>query len=67
MNLLMELLRDRVCSPISYQGLSEDLGLSPNTVKRYLEILEALYIIFRIYPHHRSIARSLIQQPKVFF
>jgi predicted AAA+ superfamily ATPase len=67
MNLLVELLRKRVASPLSYQGLSEDLGISPNTVKHYLGILEALYIVFRVYPHHRSIARALIQQPKVYF
>lgn len=67
MNLLVELLRDRVGSPLSYQGLSEDLAIAPNTVKRYIEILEALYIVFRIHPHHRSIARSLLQQPKLYF
>ncbi len=67
MNLLVELLRERVASPLSYQGLGEDIGISPNTVKHYIEILEALYIVFRIYPHHKSIARSLLQQPKLYF
>jgi predicted AAA+ superfamily ATPase len=67
MNLLVELLRQRVAFPLSYQRLSEDLGIAPNTVKHYMEILEALYIIFRVYPHHRSIARALVQQPKVYF
>jgi len=67
MNLLVELLRGRGGSPLSYQGLAEDLAIAPNTVKRYIEILEALYIVFRVYPHHRSIARSLLQQPKLYF
>lgn len=67
MNLLFELLRDRVASPLSYQSLSEDLGISPNTVKLYLDVLEALYIVFRVTPYHRSIARSLLQQPKFYF
>jgi len=67
MNLLVNLLRSRVASPLSYLSLSEDIGVTPNTVKRFIEILEALYIIFRIYPHHRSIARSLTQQPKLYF
>jgi len=67
MTLLVELLRDRVASPLSYQSLSGDLEISPNTVKHYLEILEALYIIFRIYPHHHSIARSIMKQPKIYF
>jgi uncharacterized protein len=66
-SLLLELLRERVCSPASYQSLSEDLGISPNTVKRYIEILEALYIVFRVQPHARSIARSLHRQPKLYF
>jgi len=60
MQLLVDLLRQRVASPVSYQGLSEDLGVSPNTVKHYLEVLEALYIVFRVYPHHRSISRVLV-------
>ena len=67
MNLLVELLRQRVASPLSYQSLAEDLALSPNTVRHYIEILEALYIVFRVFPHHRSIARSLLQQPKLYF
>ena len=67
MNLLFELLRDRVASPLSYQSLSEDIGVSPNTVKLYIDVLEALYIVFRVTPYHRSIARSLLQQPKLYF
>lgn len=67
MNLLVELLRERVASPLSYQSLSEDLHIAPNTVKSYIEILEALYIIFLVYPYHHSIARSLVKTPKVYF
>lgn len=67
MNLLVALLRKRVASPLSYQSLSEDIGVSPNTIKHYIDILEALYIVFRIYPYHNSIARSLKQQPKLYF
>jgi predicted AAA+ superfamily ATPase len=67
MNLLVELLRTRVGSPLSYQGLAEDIGVAPNTVRKYLKVLEALYVVFRVYPHHRSIARALAQQPKLYF
>ena len=66
-SLLLELLRERVASPVSYQSLSEDLAIAPNTVKRYIEILDALYIVFRVQPHARSIARSLNRQPKLYF
>jgi uncharacterized protein len=67
MTLLVELLRERVGSPLIVQALSEDLAIAPNTVKRHVEILEALYIAFRVYPHSRNVARSLLKQPKFFF
>lgn len=65
--LIFELLRDRVGSPISYQSLSEDVGISPTTVKTYIQILEALYLIFRITPYSKNIARSLVKEPKIYF
>ena len=65
--LLFEMLRSRVGSPISYRSLSEDIGVSPNSVKKYIRILEALYIVFRITPFARNIARSLQKEPKLYF
>ena len=65
--LIFDLLRRRVGSPISYQSIAEDVGVSPNTVKKYIQILEALYIIFRIRPYSKNIARSLLKEPKIYF
>jgi len=65
--LVFELLRERVGSPISYTSIAEDVAISPNTVKKYVEILEALYIVFRITPFSNNIARSLLKEPKIYF
>jgi len=65
--LLLEMLQNRVGSPVSYSSLARDLSSSPNTVKRYIEILEALMIIFRVSPYHKNIARSLLKEPKIYF
>lgn len=65
--LTLEMLRHRVGSPSSFTSLARDIHCSPNTVKRYVEILEALFIIFRITPYHRNIARSLLKEPKIYF
>ena len=64
---LVQLLRHRVGSPISYKSLAEDLNCSPKVVKNWLQILENLYIIFKINPWHKNIARSLIKAPKYYF
>ena len=65
--LTLDLLRRRVGSPVSYSSLAEDVNCSPNTIKRYLEIMEALFIIFRVTPYHKNIARSLLKEPKIYF
>lgn len=67
MQLTLDLLRQRVGSPLSYTAMARDINCSPNTVRKYCEILEALFIIFRVPPYHRNIARSLLKEPKVYF
>jgi len=64
---LVQLLRKRVGSPISYSSLSRDLQCSDKTVKRWLSLLESVYVIFKVSPHHRNIARSLTKAPKYYF
>ena len=65
--LVIDLLRSRVGSPISYQSIAEDVGIAPNTVKKYIQLLETFYIIFRLTPYSTNIARSLIKEPKIYF
>lgn len=65
--LVFELLRERVGSKISYKSIAEDVAISPNTVKKYIQILEALYIVFRVTPFTHNIARSLLKEPKIYF
>lgn len=67
MQLVFNLLRNRVGSPVSYQSLSEDIAVSPTTVKKYIQILEALFIVFKVTPYSRHIARSLLKEPKLYF
>jgi len=65
--LTLDLLRERVGSPFSPTSLARDVNCSPNTILRYVEILEALFIIFRVFPYHQNIARSLLKIPKIYF
>lgn len=65
--LILDLLRDRVGSPISYASIAGDVGVSPSTARKYLQILEALYIVFRVTPFTKNIARSLLKEPKIYF
>lgn len=65
--LLVELLRERVGGVVSYANLARDLSVSAPTVKSWVELLERLYIVFLVYPYHRGFARSIRKEPKVYF
>jgi uncharacterized protein len=64
---LVELLKQRVGSTVSYANLARDIERDPKTVKKWLEVLENLYIIFRVTPYSKNISRSLLKEPKYYF
>ncbi len=64
--ILIDLLKDRVGSTTSYTSLANDLQVSVHTVKHWLQILENLYIIFPVRPYHKNIARSILKESKYY-
>ncbi len=67
LELLVELLRTRVGGPVVYKNLAEDLGVSEPTVKKWIEVLERMYLIFLVYPYSTNLPRSILKPPKVYF
>ncbi|MCY4645118.1 MAG: ATP-binding protein [Bacteriovoracales bacterium] len=65
--LLIELLSQRVGSRISYASLAQSLEVSPHTVKHWLQILENLYVVFKLLPFTRKLPSSLLKSPKYYF
>jgi len=64
---LIILLKNRVGSSVSYSNLAQDLQKDVTTIKRWLFMLEDLYIIHRVTPYSSNIARSLLKEPKFYF
>lgn len=67
MRLFVDVLRERVGAPLSLAFIARDLAVSPTTLKRYLDILQALFVVFAVPPRHRDVARALLQKPKIYF
>lgn len=67
MKTLLQLLRTKVGTPLSFNSIANDLQVSSNTIKKYIQILESLYIVFLITPFHKNIARSILKEPKIYF
>ena len=65
--ILIDLLRIKIASGVSYSNLSGHLQVDVKTVQNWLYLLENFYILFKITPYHKNITRSLLKEPKYYF
>jgi predicted AAA+ superfamily ATPase len=47
--------------------LASDTGISHTTVRNWMSLLEASYVIYLLQPFHRNISKRLVKSPKLFF
>lgn len=66
MELLAELLRNQAAQSMDYQSLAKKVGVSNDTVRRWLEVLKSFYYCFSIKPWSKNVTRSLIKEPKYY-
>ena len=66
-SIFLKLCAGRSGHLVNLSDLSNDTGVSVNTVKSWLNILEASFVLFRIYPHHKNYNKRLIKMPKLYF
>ncbi|MDD5672681.1 MAG: ATP-binding protein [Chitinivibrionales bacterium] len=57
-------LPELVGSPLSINALREDLQVSHQTVTRWVQLLENIYQIFRIYPFGTAAIKAVKKEPK---
>ena len=52
---------------LNLASLANDCGVALNTVKNWIAILEASYLVFLLRPHHRNFGKRLVKTPKLYF
>jgi uncharacterized protein len=52
---------------ISYDRVGNDLNMSFQTVKKYLDAMEKSYLIYRVYPYFSNKKKEIVKQPKLYF
>lgn len=65
--ILVGLLSERVGNIISHASLARDLEVSSHTIKHWLQILEDLYVVFKVSPMSKDISKSLLKASKYYF
>jgi predicted AAA+ superfamily ATPase len=65
--ILLQVLAHRIGSQIDIQDLARTCGVSVNTIKEWISILEASYIIFLLRPYYKNFDKRVIKAPKIYF
>lgn len=63
----MKLCAGRAGQLLNYSSLANDAGVSVNTVRTWISILEASYIVFTLLPYYKNFNKRLIKSPKLYF
>jgi hypothetical protein len=63
----LRLCAGRTGQILNLSSLGVDLGISHNTVRSWLSVLEASFIIFLLKPYFANINKRLIKTPKLYF
>ena len=64
---LVQALALQIGSQISYNELSQTVGLDQKTVEKYIDVLEKCYIVFRLSSFSRNIRNELKMSKKIYF
>jgi len=64
---LLDLLILQMGNLLDKTRLASDLGISQNTVKKYLGILEQTFLLERIKPYIGNVRKRLVKSPKTYF
>jgi predicted AAA+ superfamily ATPase len=67
LDALLKVLASQVASLVNYTNIANAIGLADKTVKKYIKLLEALYIIELVPAYSNNRVRRVIKSPKVHF
>ena len=52
---------------VNLSSLGDDCGITHNTARSWLSVLQASFIVFLLQPHHRNFNKRLVKTPKLYF
>jgi predicted AAA+ superfamily ATPase len=64
---LLTLLAGRVGQLLNYASLGNDIGVSAVTIKDWISVLTASFVVFELPPYYQNISKRVIKTPKLYF
>jgi predicted AAA+ superfamily ATPase len=63
----LRLLAGRVGQLVNYSSLANDIGVSSTTIKNWISVLKASFILFELPPYFSNIRKRIIKSSKLYF
>lgn len=63
----LRVLASRAGSILNYSEIGKEVGVASNTIRGWLSILQASYIIYTLTPYHVNVKKRLVKSPKIYF
>ncbi len=63
----LKLLAGRIGHEVNYSSLAGQIGISAPQIKKWLSLLEASFIIFKLPPFFNNFGKRLTKSPKIYF
>ncbi len=63
----VRLCAGRSAQILNLSSLATDCGVTHNTAKAWISVLETSYVLFRLRPHHANFRKRLVKSPKIYF
>lgn len=63
----LRMLAARCGSRLNLSSLGSELGIAHTTVKKWISVLEASYIITTLEPYYQNFNKRLVKSPKIYF
>ena len=64
---LLRLIAFQLGSEVSYEELGKQLGMSKTTVEKYLDLLEKVFVIYRLGAYSRNLRKEVTKAGKWYF
>ena len=64
---LLEALALQICSEVFYHELAQTVGIDSATVRRYIDLLEKNFVVFRLRSFSRNLRNELKKSRKIYF
>ncbi len=61
------LLAGRIGQIVNYTSLSNDVGVSATTIKNWISVLKASFVVFELPPFFENIRKRVVKSPKIYF